>query len=101
MEKPRTSKAGGHELLYPHQISARIHGMDDKLIGFDREERLVQAAEHGDAGATGTPQWLAELEMENQSSIAFMGKLIGGRRHRRERRHTVGVYGRAPMMYGK
>lgn len=65
-----------HELLYPHQISARIHGADERLGPGGLAGRHVSAEK---AGARATPQWLADLEMENQESIAFMGTLISGR----------------------
>lgn len=104
----------GHELLYPHEISARIHGQSGtgkQLILQGNGNRLVRASEHNETEEyeAPAPKWLEDLEMENQKSIAFMARLISGRPQlsadpqqmahgpsTRRHKHTVGVLARAP-----
>lgn len=113
MDKKSTPPSRGErgvELLYPHQISARIHGVDDRLVGFDRHERLVRASGEAAPGEAAPPAWLEQLELENQRSIAFMAKLISGRPDLAlddggdddeggQHRFSVGIMGRAPRRH--
>ena len=92
----RRERAPEYELLYPHEISARIHG-----AGEGGASVALAGADAATAEAAGArPRWLEELEMENQKSIAFMAQLISGRpspsggeaapsRHRRQRSMRV------------